>query len=152
MELLAVEFTVGILQTDYYVLSILDKAKRTHWNLEGIDGIFLQNAARKEFYHHKTNLMPPQLCRGHREVWTQYLCQEITGSGFYAHQRRNLPHSLSLHPRTVGHPGPVGRRWPTSGEIRGWPLIGELDLVPGKRPVKLGLELAPLLRPSIFGL
>lgn len=67
-ELLAVEFTVGILQIDYCILSILDKAKRTDWNLEGTDGIFLQNTARKELYHHKTNFLPPHLCRGHREV------------------------------------------------------------------------------------
>lgn len=68
MELLAVEFAVGILQTDYRILSVLDKAKRTDWYLEGTDRISLQNATRKELYSHKTGFMPPQLCRGPREI------------------------------------------------------------------------------------
>lgn len=68
MELLAVEFTIEVLQIDYCILSILDKAKRTDWNLEGTDGIFLQNIAKKKLYYHKTNFFPLQLCRRHGEV------------------------------------------------------------------------------------
>lgn len=135
--------TAGILQTDYCILSMLDRAKKTDWNLEGTDGIFLQNTARKELYHHKTDFLSPQLYRGHREVWTKYSCQEITGSIFYVCQRRSLPPSLSLHPRTAEHPEPVGRRWLTLGGRRGWFLTGELATVLGRRPSQTRAGIGP---------
>lgn len=156
MELLAVKFTVGIEQIDYCILSRLNKAKRTDWDLEGTDGIFLWNAARKELYLHKTDFMPPQLCSRHKEVWTKYFCQKLRGSIFYAYQRRNLQPRLSLSLRTVEYPGAcwvedtVCVKWLTLGGTRGWSLIGELNTVLGKRPNKTGWHQPHSSDPSIF--